>query len=93
MVGIALRRNGKRPARMLLTSPKHPSISGQTLCQGGQSRSSDRALKDRFVNQESRGPFVALTIYRIFGAVKRHPSLLPQSSHRVRQNSHHLILS
>ncbi len=39
------RQNGKRPARMLLTSPRHSSISEPTLCRSGQSRSSDRAPK------------------------------------------------
>ncbi len=35
------RQNAKPPARTSLTSPKHLSISGPTLCRSGQSRSSD----------------------------------------------------
>ncbi|MGO4486731.1 IS256 family transposase, partial [Rhizobium sp. 2TAF27] len=47
---------------MLLTSPKHSSISEPTLCRSGQSRSSDREPETYSVNPESRGPFVALTM-------------------------------
>jgi hypothetical protein len=48
------RQNGKRPARMLLPSPKRSSISGATSCQSAQNRGSKKPAADRLVNTTKR---------------------------------------